>query len=229
LVLPELFATGYAFTSINEAKSLAEPTNGLTFDFLSALSQKTGAAIVAGFAERDIHGIYNAAMMVDKGKLVYIYRKVHLFNKENAWFAPGNQHFKINELDGMKVGIMICFDWMFPEAARSLALLGVEIIAHPANLVLPYCQDAMVTRCLENKVYAITANRIGSEKRGDDNFKFTGQSQITGCDGKIIDRGPVDQEKVTVVEIDIQQARDKRINAFNDVLGDRRPSMYDLN
>ena len=88
---------------------------------------------------------------------------------------------------------MICFDWFFPETARSLALLGADIIAHPANLVLPYCQKAMITRCLENRVFAVTANRIGQEKRGEDDFQFTGASQIISYDGKVLSSAPNDK------------------------------------
>ena len=166
--------------------------------------------------------------MVDKGKLVYIYRKVHLFNKENAWFAPRNQHFKINELDGMKVGIMICFDWMFPEVARSIALLGADVIAHPANLVMPYCQKAMVTRCLENRVFAVTANRIGTEMRGGDKFTFTGKSQITAYNGDILDTAPEDRVHASFVEIAHLAARNKKINEYNDVILDRRTGFYKI-
>jgi len=65
----------------------------------------------------------------------------------------------------MRVGMMVCFDWAFPEVARALALKGADLIGHPANLVLTYCQQAMVTRCIENLVFAVTANRYGTEER----------------------------------------------------------------
>ncbi len=228
LVLPELFATGYAFTSVAEVKDLAEPACGSTFEFASKLSKKTGAVIVNGFAEKDGEKTFNSAMMVYKDDLIHVYRKIHLFNKETLWFTHGDKHFTVKSVNGMNVGMMICFDWMFPESARSLALLGADIIAHPANLVLPYCQDAMITRCLENKVYAITANRLGTEHRGDDRFTFTGKSQVTGCDGSMIERGPVDVEKIGIVEIDVEKARDKKINDYNNVIAGRRVNMYDL-
>ena len=92
--------------------------------------------------------------------------------------------------------MIICFDWIFPEVCRNLALKGAQIMVHPSNLVLPYGQQAMVTRCLENRVYAITANRIGTETRGSDHFVFTGRSQITSVDGTILSSAPEDASNV---------------------------------
>jgi predicted amidohydrolase len=68
-------------------------------------------------------------------------------------------------VEGVKIGLMVCFDWVFPEVARSLALQGTDILCHPSNLVLAYCQQAMLTRCIENGVFAVTCNRFGSEDR----------------------------------------------------------------
>ncbi len=130
------------------------------------------------------------------------------------------------EVNGVNIGIMICFDWFFPETARTLALLGADIIAHPANLVLPYCQKAMITRCLENRIYAVTANRIGEEIRGEDNFVFTGASQITSYDGQILSSAPVDKIYSGFAEIDIEKVRDKKLNNFNDIFEDRRKDFY---
>jgi len=123
---------------------------------------------------------------------------------------------------------MICFDWIFPEAARTLALKGADIICHPSNLVLPYCQTAMVTRCLENHVFAITANRIGTEQRGVRTLTFTGGSQVTDTKGKILHRASTDREEVAVIEIDPQLAQDKHATANNHIFNDRRPEMYEL-
>ena len=122
---------------------------------------------------------------------------------------------------------MICFDWYYPEAARTLALKGAEIIAHPSNLVLPNCPDSMVTRCLENRVFSVTANRIGSEARGGkDRLTFIGLSEIVSPRGQILHRAPRDREEVTIVEIDPEEARQKTLNSYNDLLRDRRPAMY---
>ena len=196
LVLPELFATGYTFISKEEVYSLAEDVNGITSQFLIKLAKNTGATVVGGFPEKEGDKLFNSAMVVSKNGLIGTYRKLHLYNKEKLWFDSGDKPFKVFDVKGVNIGVMICFDWIFPETVRSLVLLGADIIAHPANLVLPYCQKAMVTRCLENRVYAITANRIGREKRGEDNFIFTGGSQITSYDGEILSKALLDQSFV---------------------------------
>ncbi|MFX0043004.1 MAG: nitrilase-related carbon-nitrogen hydrolase [Candidatus Hodarchaeota archaeon] len=226
LILPELFATGYTFISKEEAESLSEGFDGQTAQFLMNLSKKTSATIVGGFIEKDKDKIFNSAMIVSDSELLGVYRKLHLYYKEKLWFSPGDKPLKVYEINGVNIGIMICFDWFFPEAARSLTLLGTDIIAHPANLVLPYCQKAMITRCLENRVYAVTANRIGRERRGEDDFKFTGESQITSFDGKILSLAPPDKISINLTEIDIEKARDKKLNKFNDIIDDRRKEFY---
>lgn len=228
LVLPELFATGYAFTSKNEAKELAENKNGQTAEFLKELSIKTGATMVAGFIENEGTKIYNSSLIVSNGKVIDTYRKIHLFNKESFWFSPGDKPLMIYKINGVKIGVMICFDWIFPEITRTLALKGAQIIAHPCNLVLPYCQNAMVTRCLENRAFAISANRIGNELRGNDNFTFTGASQITACDGKILASAPTNKPHVNVIEIDEKLSNNKMINKYNDIFKDRRTKFYKL-
>jgi predicted amidohydrolase len=226
IVLPELFATGYTFVSKEEAKKMAEDLEGQTAEFLILLAKKTNSILVGGFIERDGEEIYNSAMIVTKMGVIGTYRKIHLYYKEKLWFSPGNMPLKINKINGINIGIMICFDWIFPETARSLALLGAEIIAHPANLVLPYCQKAMVTRCLENRVFAITSNRIGQELRGSDDFRFTGGSQITAYNGEVLSSAPTDKLYVDFAEIDIEKARNKKLNDINDIFTDRRRNYY---
>ncbi len=111
--------------------------------------------------------------------------------------------------------------------ARALALKGADLIAHPANLVLPYCPDAMVTRCLENRVWAVTANRIGTEARGGKTpLRFIGQSEVVSPRGEILYRASFDQEELRVVEIDPSAARDKCLNPYNDLFAQRRPELY---
>ncbi len=226
IVLPELFATGYTFTSIEEVESLSENEDGETSQFLQEMGKRTGAVIVGGFVEKFENKLFNSAMMVSKDGVIDVYRKLHLFNKEKKWFSSGNTKLKVNDVKGAKVGLMICFDWSFPEVARTLSLLGAEIIAHPANLVLPFCQDAMKTRCFCNKLYAITANRIGTEKRGEDIFEFTGRSQITSYNGDVLSSAPSDREFVDFVEIFPKKTQNKNINQYNNVHDDRREEYY---
>ncbi len=226
IVLPELFATGYTFISKEEVISLAEDSNSETAHFLIKIAQMTGAIIVGGFIEKEKEKIYNSAIIVSSKGVIGSYRKIHLYYKEKLWFSLGDKPLKVYDIDGVKIGIMICFDWIFPETARTLALLGADIIVHPTNLVLPFCQKAMITRCLENRVFAITANRIGEEKRGSDQFKFTGKSQITSYNGTVLSTGPKDEIHVSFVDIDIKKARDKNLNEYNNLFEDRHIEFY---
>ncbi len=228
LVLPELFSTGYVFTSREEAYSLAEEVPaGTTVQRLSAISRRKKMHIVAGIAEKSADRAFNSAVLVSPEGFKAVYRKIHLFSEEKLWFSPGDKPFDVYDIGICRMGIMICFDWFFPESMRILALKGADLVCHPANLVLPFCQDAMVSRCLENRIYAVTANRIGLEDRGEGKaLQFTGKSQITGPDGAIIERFGESSEGIAVVDVDIRKARDKRINAYNDLFEDRRPEFY---
>jgi predicted amidohydrolase len=158
--------------------------------------------------------------------VVGLYRKVHLFDREHLFFEPGNLGFPVFPLRFGIVGIMICFDWFYPESARTLALNGADIIAHPSNLVMPYCPDAMVTRCVENRVFAVTADRVGREARAGFDLSFIGTSQIVRPDGAIVKRLGHDEQGVAFADIDLSQSRRKTLNAFNDVLMGRRPDQY---
>jgi len=226
IVLPELFATGYTFISKEEAESMAENIEGKTADFLMGIAKRTGAVVVGGFVEKDGNQVFNSSMIVSDSEVLGTYRKLHLYYKEKQWFSSGNKPLEIYKVKDAKVGIMVCFDWFFPETIRSLTLLGAEIIAHPANLVLPYCQRAMITRCLINRVFAVTSNRIGNEARGEDKFTFTGGSQITSYNGDVLSSAPKDEVHIEFVEIDVEKARDKNLNKYNNVIKDRRTEFY---
>lgn len=227
VVLPELFNTGYLFTSKQEAEDLAEEIPaGKTTLALCEIARNKNVYIVGGLAEKAAGGVYNSAVIVSPQGYIGTYRKVHLFNEETLWFTPGDGGLEIYDIGLCKVGVMICFDWIFPEAMRTLALKGAEVICHPANLVLPFCQDAMITRCLENRVFAVTANRTGSEHRGGKSFYYTGRSQIIGPTANIMCRGTADRQETGVVKIEVSLARNKRINAFNDLFADRRTGFY---
>lgn len=227
VVLPELCTTGYQFRHVCELRSLAEPKNGPTVRFFARLARERDCAIVFGFAERDRGRIFNSAALVGPRGLVGIYRKVHLFDREKDLFAPGDLGFRVFSLGRWRVGLMICFDWIFPEAARTLALAGAQLIAHPANLVLPWCQRAMVTRALENRVFCATANRVGIERRlRGRGLRFTGGSRIVSPRGDVLVEGSRNQEQVLVAEIRPALACDKRVTGKNDLFADRRPKLY---
>ena len=227
-VLPELFNTGYQFVSQEETMDLSEEIpGGRTCRNMIKLAANLGAVLVFGMAERAENGCYNSAAVVGPQGFIGAYRKAHLFAEEKEFFKPGDTGFQVFDVALARIGIMICFDWFFPETARILALLGADILCHPSNLVLPFCQKAMVTRSLENGVYSVTANRIGTEARGGkEPLTFTGGSQILGPSGRVI-TGLDDREKGwAVAEIDVEEARNKKITAYNDRLGDRRPELY---
>ena len=228
LVLPEFFATGYAFTSAEEVSDLSEETGEDTTRFLAGISASCNSTIIGGFIEREGPDCFNSALLTDPTGMIRTYRKIHLFNKEKLWFSPGNRAPEVIMSGGMKIGIMICFDWVFPEICRTLALKGAQVIAHPSNLVLPWAQKAMFTRCLENRVFAVTANRTGREQRGDNDFTFTGQSQVTGCMGEILASADGSTACVRLIDIDPSLADNKSVNAYNDLLDDRRPQFYSI-
>lgn len=224
-VLPELFATGYNFIDSHELSLLAEDVSGRTFQVVSDFAKKKHCYVAYGFAEKT-DSLYNSSALVGPDGLIGLYRKVHLYYRETLLFTPGNLGFPVFDLPFGKVGMMICFDWIYPESARSLALNGVRLIAHPSNLVLPYCPDAMVTRCLENRVFAATANRVGRENRGGLDLRFIGKSEIVSLKGEILARLGEEETGVAVAEVDLHQASDKRINEYNDLLRGRRIEQY---
>lgn len=226
-ILPELFNTGYNFTSAEEVNTLAEASDGFTYQRIAAFAVKKSCYVVYGFAER-AEKIFNSAALVGPSGLIGVYRKIHLFDREHLFFASGNLGFPVFDLPFGKIGIMVCFDWIFPESARTLALKGAQLIAHPSNLVLPYCPDAMITRCLENRIFAATANRVGSEDRGGFNLRFIGTSEIVSPSGEVLKRLSTEKPEVGVADIDLTFASNKKINAFNDLLGGRRTDQYAL-
>jgi predicted amidohydrolase len=227
MVLPELAFTGYHFRDRSELDPMAEEVKKSSI--IAALKELCAVKdmyIVSGFAERDQHRIYNSAVLVGPRGLVHTYRKIQLFFREKELFTPGNIPLQVHDIKGTKVGIMICFDWIFPEIMRILALQGAEIICHPTNLVLSYCQQAMLTRCLENGVFAITTNRFGADNRPHGTLRFTGKSQIVGPKGNLIFRASAQRETIHILEIDPVKSRDKKMTDLNHLFTDRRPEMY---
>jgi len=232
LVLPELSNSGYLFVSEDEVQKYSEVIpNGIFCRALKEISRYKNAYIVAGICEKASDGFYNSAVLVKPTGEVITYRKIQLFYEEKKWFKPGNKPLTVHEITGdrfgkVKIGMMVCFDWIFPEVARTLALKGAQIICHPANLVMPYCQDAMVTRALENHVFTITANRTGIEKNDGKEMIFTGLSEIVNPKGIVLNRSNDNIEECVVLEIDPDEALNKNINPHNNLFTDRREEFY---
>ncbi|MEJ2049027.1 MAG: nitrilase-related carbon-nitrogen hydrolase, partial [Calditrichota bacterium] len=184
IVLPELAFTGYHFRNKEELSPLAEaPASSKVVNILGKLCAQKNMYIVSGFAEKDGDQLYNSAVLLGPKGLIHIYRKIQLFLNEKNIFQPGNIPLQVHKIKNVNIGMMICFDWIFPEITRSLMLLGADIICHPSNLVLNYCQQSMITRCLENNIFAVTCNRYGAERRPHGTLKFTGKSQIVAPRG----------------------------------------------
>jgi predicted amidohydrolase len=192
------------------------------------LCKKNDYYLVTGFAEKFHDFCYNSAVLIGPDGIQHVYRKLHLFNQEKDWFDAGDTPLSVQRVKGITIGMMVCFDWIFPEVTRILALQGAQIVCHPSNLVLSYCQQTMISRCLENNIFAITANRFGSDTRPHGSLRFTGRSQIVAPRGNLIYRAPAQRKSLFITEIDPDQAQDKMITARNHLVNDRRPEYYKL-
>jgi len=225
LVLPELCNTGYMFKDKNELRQLSEeiPQGKTTKEWIR-IAKENKAFLVGGLAERDGSDFFDSSVLVGPNGFIGKYRKTHLFLNEKKIFTPGGLGFNVFDTDVGKIGLMICFDYMFPEAARTLALKGADIICNPVNLVSPppKVMTVMRARALENGIYAIAVNRVG-EERG---HKFQGGSEIIDPRMEILAFGSPDMEEVKVIEVDVEKARDKMYTKTNDLLKDRRIEFY---
>jgi predicted amidohydrolase len=227
IVLPELFSTGYLFLNKNELASLAEESEGETYNFLRCLAKDYNAIIAGGFLEKEGSHFYNSALIVAPDGRYLVYRKVHLFKDEKELFEKGNLPFRVFDYNNLKIGLLICFDYFFCEAARTLALKGAEIICHPANLILPYAPLITRVRALENHIFWILANRVGKEKRRNKELNFLGKSQVVSPKGEILVKA-LKEETLKVTKINIEKARNKKITKKNDLFLDRRREFYEI-
>jgi predicted amidohydrolase len=235
IVLPELCTTGYSFLSNEETLQEAEDLSGESVAIFQKLAAELQAMVVAGFAEKDGNDVYNSALAALPDGTIKVYRKTHLFYKETLCFEPGNSGFFVvdHPLVDCRVGVMICNDWRYPEAARSLALMDADVIVCPSNLVSNLWGVGMPARALENKVYLTVANRCGTEKRTLENgseqaLTFNGCSVIYDFYGSPLAIAGKDEDTILTVPIDPALTRDKFFNAYNNLFNDRRPDMYFL-
>jgi len=226
LVLPELCNSGYNFQSAEQAWETSEEIqDGVFVRYLAGVCQRLGLHIVSGLNERDGQRLYNSAVLVGPQGYVGRYRKLHLFMNEKDYFQPGDVGLPVFDIESCKVGMLVCFDWQFPEVWRILALKGADIICHPANLVLPgLAQRAVPIHALTNRVYVVTGNRIGTEG----SLTYTGLSTIASPKGEVLVQATASENKVGLADADINLARNKNVTTRNNVFADRRPAEYSL-
>lgn len=235
IVFPECALTGYCFESRAEASELAESMPGPATKVVAELCREHDVHIVFGLVERATENgddrLYNALALVGPDGLVGGYRKTHLPHLGLDHFSDaGNEPLRTHATPLCRLGMSICYDAAFPEAARILALAGAELIVLPTNWppgAEEFARYAINTRALENVVYYLAANRVGLER----GFRFIGLSRIVDVHGRSLAEADGESETVLVATIDPRQARIKRIirveeKHWIDRFADRRPELY---
>src|SRR5262245_1263730 len=229
LVLPECAIPGYMFDSLEEAMPFAEEIPGPTTEALEAACRRLGAHIVCGLLEHEGDVLYNAAVLVGPDGIIGSYRKTHLpFLGVDRFTTPGDE-LSVFDTPLGRIGLEICYDLRFPEVTRTLALRGADIVAHPTNFPMAAkVQTEVITlaRAAENRIYLLTANRVGKEGTGE----FCGWSQIVDPFGTRLVEAGEREEKLLVADIDLEKARDKDYVIPGEyelyLFGDRRPGLY---
>ncbi len=222
--LPELFLTGYSLDNIQE---LAEEIPGPSIQQLCEIARKLDINIVAGsIPEKAGNKLFNTSVIIDGGgKIKGVYRKVHLFEPfdEPKYFSAGSS-IDVFDLSTVRIGVEICYDIRFPEISRILCLKGAQIIFVPAEFPHPRVEhwELLVrTRALENQLYVVAVNRVGS----DDRASYFGLSMIVNPWGRVLARAGSDEEIVTA---DIRLSQIEEVRSSIPCLRDRRPDVYKL-
>lgn len=224
IVFPELAVTGYQCGE--NFKYLAETANetSLSVQKMGALARQFKVHIVYGMAEKDHDHLYNSQFFLDdQGHLIGTYRKVHLFDSEKNYFTPGNQ-FTVFDTKIGRIGLFICYDAFFPEAARSLAIQGVDLLVNSTNWEKPYDYDmdmVMSARALENTVYLACCNRYGA----DTSLDFFGHTRILDPLGKVITSVDDEKDGIIYASIDYDTATQMKHDYYT-MLTERRPDVY---
>jgi predicted amidohydrolase len=231
VVFPECILTGYCYRSKDEAWPHAEPIPGPSTEALAEDCRRLNVWAVVGMLERDGERLFNACTLVGPRGVIAGYRKVHRpCLGVDRFVSPGDRPFAVHDIDGLRVGMNICYDGSFPEASRTLALLGADMVVLPTNWppdAWRHPKFVVQTRALENRVYYAAVNRIGEEC----GFRFIGQSRIVDCNGDLLAAAEGDESTILYAEIDPERARNKRIVNIPgeyevDRAADRRPEMY---
>ncbi len=221
LVLPEMCITGYMVSSREELLSLAEPLNGNSVKELICIAKDNNACLIFGMPELRDGKVFSSAIAVGPEGVITRHQKSHLFLKEKLLFDIGMTKPTLFEWRGVRIGLGVCYDYMFPEYWRSLALEGADIFCNTANFVFDYGFTMMRARSIENGVFSIIVNRIGKE-RGQ---IFQGGSEIIDNRGATLSKADT-AEAVVVIDVDIERSRNKKWNQYNDLFKDRRIDLY---
>ena len=229
VILPELVTTGYMFSSIEEARSVAITREHSIFQQWAEAVRSVDGVAVGGVVELGADGlIYNSAVVVDGSGVLAVYRKAHLWDNEKRIFAPGSVEPPVVDTVLGKLGILICFDLEFPEFPRSLALRGAELIVAPTNWPresvpagerVPEVTVAMAA-AYSNHVGIACCDRAGAE-RGQE---WNEASCIIDEHGWIV--AGADANGIVTADLDLTLSHDKTMSTLVDVFGDRRPELY---
>lgn len=220
LIAPELALTSYG--AGDALTDLAQPADGPWVTTLAAAAQEIGITLIAGFPERDGATTYISAMTVfADGRPPTIYRKAFLYGDyEKALFNPNGPTSDLIDLNGLKIGVLICFDVEFPECARALARKGADLIAVPTALAqMPgsdfVAQTVIPVRAFENQVFVAYCNHADTDAA----YTYQGLSSIAAPDGALLAAAPVAGETLIYAEIDPDAyAASRQINTYLDEL-----------
>ena len=212
VVFPECVLSGYCFESLDEARTFGLTQSSPAFERLRLAAEGLNIHIVVGFLELDEDRLFNSAVCVGSGGWVGHYRKVHLPHLGVDRFTTsgsGSEIVMLAEHD-LRIGMNICYDCSFPEAARVLMLSGADIIVLPTNWPPTSGLTADIipnARALENNVYVMTVNRIGVER----GFEFIGKSKICDPRGANIAFADHRNEEIIIADIDPAWSRRKHL------------------
>lgn len=233
IVLPECALTGYCFSSLEEALPVAEPILGSSTEKLMAACRELNVYVIVGLLEKDGDKCYNTAVLLGPHGLVGKYRKLHLpYIGVDRFLNPGDLPLTVYDTEVGKIGMGICYDLMFAEHSRVLALQGADLLVFPANWperATVYPDYIVPARAVENHVFCVAVNRVGTER----GTQFPGRSKITHWSGRTLAEGKLNEESILYAEIEPIEARRKRIVNVPgehevDFINDRRPEFYDL-
>ncbi len=238
LVFPELATCGYFFSDRTQLFENSLTKDSETFLPIQNAAKENRVNVVLGFAERDGDKLYNSSLLINSdGEIQGLYRKVHLFYYEKVLFNVGNLGFPVFDItirdqEQVKLGMQICYDWRFPEATRSLALQGAQVIAIPACIVTKtgMLHDTLRVRAFENKVIFAFADRVGGETGvvdgKEETLNFKGESCIVNYNGEILSRLDETSTGSITSKVAIDKTSNKDINSYNNILSDRQPESY---